>query len=610
VCDGRALTPDFVIPAGTPAGDQTRQYDQIDAPASCTVTETADGATSAVSVVVDGSGQTVSVGAGRIAEADISDAYGLRPGQLEVTKTIDGPAAGQQGQVVIHTVCSGGALTPDFVIPAGTGAGVHPFVYSNVPAGNCVVTETADGHTSTIDVTVTGSPNNAVIPAGGAGTANITDTYDFVPGSLLVRKTISGPGAGQQGEITIHTVCNGTALAPDFVIPAGTAAGDQTHQYDRIPAPATCTVTETADGATGAVSVVVDGSGQQVSVPAGGIATAEIADSYGLRPGQLEVTKTITGPLAGHQGAVVIHTVCNGTALTPDFSIPAGAAAGVLSHIYANVPAPATCQVTETADGRTAAVEVAVTGSPNTVTIPAGGAGTAHITDTYGATPRLAVLGARAAAAGSLLVTKLAGGPLAGRQGRVAIRVTCNGTVVGPDFVIAARARARRVSRSFDRIPAGSGCTVTEVANGATATVVPTVVGNARTVVVPGGRVVAVTLMNVYHRAAGRLRVTKTIAGPAAHLHGRIAIVAACGGPNAFVFSIPARTGTGAVSRSFAGLTARSHCRVAEVVVGRTRRVALVASRRVRSVTIRADGLVVARLVDRFSVAAAPNFTG
>ena len=54
MCDGKALTPDFVIPAGTPAGDQTKQYDHIRAPAKCTVTETADGHTSAVSVVVDG----------------------------------------------------------------------------------------------------------------------------------------------------------------------------------------------------------------------------------------------------------------------------------------------------------------------------------------------------------------------------------------------------------------------------------------------------------------------------------------------------------------------------------------------------------------------------
>ena len=151
MCDGKALTPDFVIPAGTPAGDQTKQYDHIPAPATCTVTETADGHTSTVSVVVEGSGQTVSVPPGEIVEADISDTYGLVPGQLEVTKTIAGPLAGQQGMVVIHTVCNGTALTPDFVIPAGAPAGVQSQIYSPIPTpASCVVTETADGHTSAV----------------------------------------------------------------------------------------------------------------------------------------------------------------------------------------------------------------------------------------------------------------------------------------------------------------------------------------------------------------------------------------------------------------------------------------------------------------------------
>ena len=47
-------------------------------------------------------------------------------------------------------------------------------------------------------------------------------------------------------------------------------------------------------------------------VPAGGVVEADISDTYGLRPGQLEVTKTIAGPLAGQQGKVIIHTACDG----------------------------------------------------------------------------------------------------------------------------------------------------------------------------------------------------------------------------------------------------------------------------------------------------------
>ena len=156
------------------------------------------------------------------------------PGSLVVKKTIAGPAAGSQARVVIHTVCDGVALTPDFVIPAGTPAGDKSKTYKPIPAGSlCTVTETSDGSVVGTDVVVIGAGQEATIPAGESETVHITDTYHFV-GSLLVRKTIAGPGAGQQGEIRIHTVCDGKALTPDFVIPAGTPAGDQTKQYDQI----------------------------------------------------------------------------------------------------------------------------------------------------------------------------------------------------------------------------------------------------------------------------------------------------------------------------------------------------------------------------------------
>ena len=223
-----------MIPAGTPAGDQTQQYDHIRVPAKCTVTETANGHTSTVSVVVEGSGQTVSVPTGDIVEADVSDTYGLVPGQLEVTKTIAGPLAGQQGMVVIHTVCNGTALTPDFVIPAGAPAGDQSQIYSPIPTpASCVVTETTDGHTSAVSVAVIGSPHTATVPPGGSGAAHITDTYGATPGSLLVTKTIAGRRAGHQGPVRIHVTCNGTALSPDFVIALADPGGQRVAQLRR-----------------------------------------------------------------------------------------------------------------------------------------------------------------------------------------------------------------------------------------------------------------------------------------------------------------------------------------------------------------------------------------
>jgi TQXA domain-containing protein len=512
----------------------------------------------------------------------------LPAGSLVVRKTIAGPAAGSEGQVVIQVGCDDGVTRQPFVIGANTPAGPKSRTNDDIPAGTkCTVNETANGSVVGTDVVVTGDGQQVTIPSGKSTTVGVTDTYHHV-GSLLVRKTIAGPAAGQEGEVTIHSVCNGRALTPDFVIGAHTPVGDYTKQYNHITVPATCTVTETADGHSSTVSVDTEGSGQKVSIPTGEIAEANITDAYGLVPGQLEVTKTITGPLAGQQGPVAIHTVCTPAANTPDFTI-SGGATGVRSQIYSGIPAGASCVVTETASGQTNGVTVAVSGSPHTATIPANGAAVASITDSYGAAP------------GSLLVTKTIAGPRAGHQGRVVIHVACNGTVLSSAFVIPAGHRAGSVSHSFDGIPAGSMCTVAETADGATRTVAATLAGNGQRVTVPAGKVVPVNLMDVYRGTPGSVRVIKAIAGRAARQHGRIAILVACGGPlHTFVFLIPARRGTGSVSRWFTGLPAGARCIVTEVAIGRTNKVVAVAVGRRHKVTIRANGRAIIHITDTF----------
>lgn len=513
----------------------------------------------------------------------------LPSGSLVVRKRITGPAAGAEGRVVITVACDDGVRRRPFVIRAGTPAGIRSHTYRHILAGTrCTVTETSNGSTTATDVVVTGDGREATIPAGASDRVEITDFYQHV-GSLLVRKTTAGPAAGHQGEVRIHSECDGTALTPDLVIPAGTPAGDHTRQYDHIPVPATCTVTETADGRTSTVSVIVQGSGQHVSIRPGEIAQANISDTYGLLPGQLAVTKSIVGPLAGHQGPVVIHTVCNGAALSPDFVIPAGTPAGVQSHIYSGVPTPATCSVTETSDGHTGSVSAATIGSPHTVTIPAAGAGAAHIIDTYGSSP------------GSLLVTKTIAGPRAGRHGPITMHVACNGTTLSPAFTIPAHRPAGSVSHSFDGIPAGSHCTVTESADGTTAAVTATVSGAEQTLTVPAGTVVPTNVMDTYQDSPGTLKVTKTITGPAAGRQGRIMIEAACGGSvNDFAFIIPPHTRAGSVSRYFDGIPAGSRCTITESADGHTGTVAAAGATRRRTVTIRAGGVVNARLGDTF----------
>ncbi len=518
----------------------------------------------------------------------------LAPGSLVVKKTIAGAAAGSQAHVVIEVDCDDGVPRPDFVIPAGAPAGTTSKTYEPIAVGTrCTVTETSNGSSVGTAVVVTGDGQQVTVPSGGHETVDITNTYHHI-GSLLVRKTIAGPGAGSQSEVRIHSVCDGTALTPDFVIPAGTPAGDQTKQYDDISVPAKCTVTETADGHTSTVLVHVEGNGQTVSVPPGVVfVEADISDTYGLVPGELEVTKSITGPLAGHQGEVVIHTVCNGTALTPDFVIPAGAV-GDHSHIYSSVPTPAHCVVKETVDGATSSVSVAMIGSPHTVTIAPGGSGAAHITDTYGPAP---IYGP---GPGSLLVTKTIAGPRAGQQGPVRIQLACDGKPLSPDFTIPAHTPAGSVSRSYDDIPGGSVCSVTEIADGATKTVTATVHQNGEQVTIPAGKVVAVNVMDVYLGAPGTLRVTKTITGPAASQHGPVSILVACGDPvHAYTYHIPAHV-TGTKSIYFSRIPADSRCTVSETANGHTQTVRVVATTTNEKTTISPNRIATTHLTDSY----------
>ena len=226
--------------------------------------------------------------------------------------------------------------------------------------------ETVDGSTTTVSVTTVGGNQTVSVGAGQSVEADITNTYDFVPGSLTVTKTIAGPGGGQQGAITITVTCqegNNTAtLSPPFVVPAG-ATGDHSYTYHNIPAGSVCTALENPDGSNGNVVVIKRGSGVVVTIPAGGTATAHITDTY--QTGLLVINKTITGFAAGEQGEVVIHTVCNGTALVPDFVIGAGAADQTYQHTYPGLLAGETCTVSETSNGSTSTVKVVTVGNPD-----------------------------------------------------------------------------------------------------------------------------------------------------------------------------------------------------------------------------------------------------
>ncbi len=79
----------------------------------------------------------------------------------------------------------------------------------------------------------------------------------YASGEITVQKIITGDGAGLQGAITIDLACT-PAPAPGVVvsatIPAGATAADPV-VFSGLPDGATCTVSESADGANDAVTL-------------------------------------------------------------------------------------------------------------------------------------------------------------------------------------------------------------------------------------------------------------------------------------------------------------------------------------------------------------------
>lgn len=593
ICDETpdGLLPVFEIPAGT-SGTVSRTYDGIPAGARCTVTELVNGSTSTVQVQVDGSGQTVTVPGGSTQTADLTDTYTFVPGSLTVQKSIGGSAAGHQGEVRVAVDCGKGSpKLDDFVIPARTNTGTLSKTYSGIPAGAvCTVSETEDGHTLTVIAVVSGSGGTVTIPPAGTATLELTDLYTDVPGELAVTKSIGGPAAGGQGEITIVPTCNGTKLDP-WVIKAGTAAGSVTKVYPALPAGASCTVTETVDGHTSTVAVAVSGSGQEVTIPANGTATVTVTDTYTDVPGSLVVNKTITGNAAGKQREVTIGVTCNGTALG-DFVIPTGADGGTVSKTYTGIAAGSSCTVTETADGHTSTVSVTQTGSGQQVTVPAAGASTATVTDTYAYVP------------GTLVVRKTIAGPAAGGQGQIVIVPTCDGAQL-PPFVIPAGKAAGDVTQTYPGIPAGASCSATESVDGHTDTVAVDSSGTKGSVVVPANGSATVKLEDTYSEAEGSLVVEKTITGAAAGSQDTIRIRVHCdnGAPALDDFVIAAGSAAGTRTQTYGGLPAGATCVADETADGGTETVVAVVTTDPRESTIPAGDTGVLRLGDAFSFA-------
>ncbi|QDP95162.1 hypothetical protein FOE78_03850 [Microlunatus elymi] len=117
------------------------------------------------------------------------------------------------------------------------------------------------------------------MPAGGQVGAGPSNVYHLAPGIVWVDKTITGPAAGEQGDIELLVSCPALGKAASWVIPAGAQAGSQHRYRGGIPGGTTCTVTETATGASRTVEVTAQGSGESATVRPRGIARLTVTNT-------------------------------------------------------------------------------------------------------------------------------------------------------------------------------------------------------------------------------------------------------------------------------------------------------------------------------------------
>jgi TQXA domain-containing protein len=234
--------------------------------------------------------------------------------------TATGPAGppGTIGPFTVTTDDPNGATVTSNVPMFSDAAGTTPVANGTVvPTGTTIWLQSTAGSTGTLSATATATvpTGNVYLYSGNISgvdaaqklilasdatlTTTVSATAQFVDtGSLVVRKTIAGSAAGQQGEVHISVVCNNGAL-PDFVIPAGTT-GTVEHQYATIPTPATCVITETADGSSPNVTVVTVNGSQTVDLPSdttleNPVDAGEITNTYD------PTTTTVPSSVAGEQ---------------------------------------------------------------------------------------------------------------------------------------------------------------------------------------------------------------------------------------------------------------------------------------------------------------------
>ena len=339
-------------------------------PGAYTITETNPG----LNWTVTGSGVSVNVagGGGTFTGTITNTRTTPQLGSLQVTKSVDWIGATPNPSRTFQICITG----PSY--PSGNcqtiGATGGTLTWSNLVPGSYTVTESDPG----VGWTVTGSGVTVVAPAGGAGSATITNTLRY--GSLQVAKVVDW---GTTTPILTQTfsLCITGPTYPSGNCQSVNYLGGTLTWNNLIPG--TYTVTEVSPGVIWSVT----GDNVDVVVPPGAPGSTTVTNTF--IGANLQVTKVVNW-----NGVTPVPTQTFSICITGP-SYPAGncqtigSTGGVLT--WSNL-IPGTYTVTETNPG----ANWAVTGNNVGIVVAGGGSGTHTITNTR-TTPQL----------GSLQVTKV-----------------------------------------------------------------------------------------------------------------------------------------------------------------------------------------------------------
>lgn len=191
-----------------------------------------------------------------------------------------------------------------------------------------------------------------------------------------------------------------------------------------------------------------------------------------------------------------------------------------------------------------------------------------------------------AAGTGTLRVDLVIAGTAAGDQGRIDLEITCvdgSDSLTRPVSLPAGLAAGTHVVAMLPDLPAGTGCSVAQTADGATP-FVDVVTGNSGPVVIAAGAVTPITITDTYTPpapATGTLSVELTVDGPAAGAQSAIGLLATCTSPAPAHtitrdIAVPAGfTGAGVPVATIPDLPVGTECAVTQPVDGRNAQAAL-----------------------------------